>query len=103
MLTSLNDEYVIMMCDNHENRWMDWIPDPIDANPGILFKKIQQFIVLKARVDYFENQPMCSICWSVFMAARTYLLRSTKICWQNDFYLMDGTGIFNRNSHIWRQ
>ena len=32
-LKGLNDEYVIMMSDNQENRWMDWIPDPIDANP----------------------------------------------------------------------
>uniref|UniRef100_A0A914MDF1 Cullin family profile domain-containing protein n=1 Tax=Meloidogyne incognita TaxID=6306 RepID=A0A914MDF1_MELIC len=32
-LNGLNDEYVIMMCDNRENRWMDWIPDPIDADP----------------------------------------------------------------------
>ncbi|KAL3117270.1 hypothetical protein niasHT_007673 [Heterodera trifolii] len=32
-LHEVNDEYVIMIDDNLENRWMEWTPDPIDANP----------------------------------------------------------------------
>lgn len=32
-LASVNDEYVLMIDDNMENRWFSWRPDPIDANP----------------------------------------------------------------------
>lgn len=32
-LNDVNDEYVIMEEDNEGDRWFNWKPDPIDADP----------------------------------------------------------------------
>lgn len=33
-LTNVNDEYMIAIDDNADNRWMEWCPDPLDADPS---------------------------------------------------------------------
>lgn len=37
-LRDVNDEYIIMIDENAENRWMNWMPDPYDANPSKFYK-----------------------------------------------------------------
>jgi hypothetical protein len=33
-LQDVNDEYVIALDDNSNDRWMSWKPDPYDADPS---------------------------------------------------------------------
>lgn len=36
-LMNVNDEYVIAIDDSVDDRWFDWRPDPVDADPRIIF------------------------------------------------------------------
>uniref|UniRef100_A0A183CBJ9 CULLIN_2 domain-containing protein n=1 Tax=Globodera pallida TaxID=36090 RepID=A0A183CBJ9_GLOPA len=61
-LQEVNDEYVIMVDDNLENRWMDWTPDPIDANPkeSRLFREsadvFNMLVSIYGSKDLFVNE-----------------------------------------------
>lgn len=35
-LMNVNDEYIIAVDDSNEDRWFEWRPDPVDADPRII-------------------------------------------------------------------